>query len=67
MATTVTKTALAALREQDNGQASGPASVELALSYLQKLFKKGWLECRLVTDNGVVPALPAATTHVLAV
>lgn len=54
-----------ALREQDNGQVSSPASVDLAPAYLQELFTR--LECRRVTDttldDGLVPALPATTSH----
>ncbi len=61
--------ASAALREQDDGQISNPTSVDLALEYLQELFTG--LACRRITQNtlgdGLVPVLPAAMTHVLAV
>ncbi|CAK7237050.1 hypothetical protein SBRCBS47491_009845 [Sporothrix bragantina] len=52
--TTVTETARRALLEQNSGQTSSPASVDLALEYLQNLFKG--LACRRITVNGVQTA-----------
>ncbi|CAK7206333.1 hypothetical protein SEUCBS139899_009122 [Sporothrix eucalyptigena] len=62
--TTVSVTAGAALDQYDNNKSLTSASMDLSLKYLESLLTG--VACRRITDDGLTPAVPAATKHVVA-